>query len=135
MKGQVNYFLVMTRGDSLHQSLSINTNKSRTCMFSPTRSDDHKSHKRSTTQPLRSTSKSAHGSVMSPLKASKVSSVLSNTHSNLGSVKRSSRHSGSTPSAKRSVWFLTSACAVIIYVTRCHLPLLNVFNFFINVFT
>ena len=72
-----------------------------TCMFFPTRADDAKSHKRSTTQPFRSGSKSAQGSVMSPLKASKVSSVLANNHANTGSVKRSTRHSGTTPSAKR----------------------------------
>jgi len=71
------------------------------CLCACLRLDDHKAHKRSTTTPHRQSSKSAHGSAMSPLKASKVSSVSINT--NTGSVKRSTRHAGSSASAKRSV--------------------------------
>ena len=65
------------------------------------RHEDGKGHKRSTTQVYRSSgTKSAHSSAapMSPLKASKVSTVINNHTS---SVKRSTRHGTGSSSAKR----------------------------------
>ncbi|XP_052775342.1 dual specificity protein phosphatase CDC14A-like isoform X2 [Mya arenaria] len=91
---------IETQGDKLNQLKLLRGKHTRSATTGALGSDDHKSHKRSTTQPLRHSSKSAHGSVMSPLKASKVSSVPNN-HTNVGSVKRSTRHPGTSPSAKR----------------------------------
>lgn len=93
---------IETQGDKLNQLKLLRGKHSRSATTGALGSEDAKSHKRSTTQPFRSGIKSAQGSVMSPLKASKVSSVLTNNHANVGSVKRSTRHSGTTPSAKRS---------------------------------
>ena len=74
-------------------------------------SEDGKGHKRSTTQPLRSSgAKSAGQSAVSPLKSSKISSsTLPNHHTN-ASGKRTSRHSltsttAATASSKRWVMF------------------------------
>ncbi|XP_052274752.1 dual specificity protein phosphatase CDC14A-like isoform X4 [Dreissena polymorpha] len=93
---------IETQGDKLNQLKLLRGKHSRSATSGAVGSEEHKGHKRSTTQPLRSTSKSAHGSVMSSLKASKVSSSLTNNHnSNSGATKRSTRHSGSSPSAKR----------------------------------
>ncbi|XP_045159853.1 dual specificity protein phosphatase CDC14AB-like isoform X7 [Mercenaria mercenaria] len=92
---------IETQGDKLNQLKLLRGKHTRSATTGGLGHEDVKSHKRSTTQPLRTTSKSAHGSVMSPLKASKVSSVLANNHANTGSIKRGTRHSGSSTSAKR----------------------------------
>ncbi|KAL5016950.1 hypothetical protein ScPMuIL_006539 [Solemya velum] len=96
--------MIETQGDKLNQLKLMRKHPRSATMGTLGRLEDSKFHKRSTTQPFRMIGpKSAQSTVMSPLKASKVASVLSNNHTNAASsVKRGTRHSsGSTPTAKR----------------------------------
>ncbi|KAK3090319.1 hypothetical protein FSP39_010921 [Pinctada imbricata] len=95
--------MLETQGDKLNQLKLLRKHHSRSATTGALGHEDGKGHKRSTTQPYRSSgSKSAHSSsTMSPLKASKVSTVINN-HANAASVKRSTRHTvGSSTNAKR----------------------------------
>ncbi|KAJ8305585.1 hypothetical protein KUTeg_016130 [Tegillarca granosa] len=97
--------MIETQGDKLNQ-LKLLRKHARSATTGTVGHEDGKSHKRSTTQPFRSSgSKSAHSSsVMSPLKASKVSAVINNHHANSTNVKRNTRHAlGTSSSAKRYV--------------------------------
>ncbi|KAL3867636.1 hypothetical protein ACJMK2_040513 [Sinanodonta woodiana] len=91
--------MIETQGDKLNQLKLLRGKHTRSATTGANGSEEAKMHKRSTTQPFRMTSRSAH--VTSPLKASKVTSLLANNHTNASTSKRTTRHSGSSTSAKR----------------------------------
>ncbi|XP_052686602.1 dual specificity protein phosphatase CDC14AB-like isoform X2 [Crassostrea angulata] len=93
--------MLETQGDKLNQMKLLRQHHSRSATTGALGHEDGKGHKRSTTQVYRASgTKSAHSSAapMSPLKASKVSTVINNHAS---SVKRSTRHGTGSSSAKR----------------------------------
>ncbi|XP_050402650.1 dual specificity protein phosphatase CDC14A isoform X2 [Patella vulgata] len=94
--------IIETQGDKLNQ-IKMMRKHVRSATTGTVGAEDPKTHKRTTTQPLRmSGSKSAQG-VSSPIKTSKASSsVLAHNQANASTTKRSTRLSpGSSPSAKR----------------------------------
>ncbi|XP_025109161.1 dual specificity protein phosphatase CDC14AB-like isoform X3 [Pomacea canaliculata] len=88
---------VETQGDKLNQLKLLRKHPRSATTGTVSVVEDGKGHKRTTTQPLRSSGSKSAQCAVSPLKSSKVSStsVLSNNHSN-GSVKRVPRHSLTT---------------------------------------
>ncbi|KAK6179388.1 hypothetical protein SNE40_011761 [Patella caerulea] len=93
--------IIETQGDKLNQ-IKMMRKHVRSATTGTVGAEDPKTHKRTTTQPLRmSGSKSAQG-VSSPIKTSKASSsVLAHNQANASTTKRSTRLSpGSSPSAK-----------------------------------